>query len=353
MAATNSITVNGRTLAFSDGQTILEVCQDAGIFIPTLCHDDRLKPFGGCRLCIVEVHGAPKPLTACTTPATEGMIVETESPRLSKLRKTIIELLLSNHPNDCMVCEAAGSCTLQELAYTYQATGEKYAGETTDLPIRQDNPFITYEPDKCVACGRCVRICNDVVMAGTLTFVNRGFEAIPDTAYARPRTLGTCEFCGQCVSTCPTGALTDTKARGKGRNNELTRVKTTCSYCGTGCNLFLNVKDGKVVKVTSDFDAVVNRGNLCIKGRYGYDFIHSEERLKKPLIREADTYREADWDEALGLIARRFKAIIAEHGPEAAGAFSSSRCTNEENFLLQKWVRTAIGINNVDNCARV
>lgn len=353
MAETRTLHINGRALRFADGQTILEICKGAGIFIPTLCHDNRLKPFGGCRLCIVEIKGAAKPLTACTTPATDGMVVTTESPKLSRLRKTIIELLLSNHPNDCMCCEAAGSCSLQELAYQYNATGEKYAGAVSTLPIRQDNPFITFEPDKCIACGRCVRICNDVVMAGTLSFVNRGFEALPDTAYSKPRTLDNCEFCGQCVSTCPTAALTDTKGRGLGRYTDVQRVKTTCSYCGTGCNFFLNVKDNRVVRVTSDLDAVVNKGNLCIKGRYGYDFIHSEDRLKTPLIKEGDSYREAGWDEALSLIAERFTAIIAEHGPESAGAFSSSRCSNEENFLLQKWVRTAIGSNNVDNCARV
>ncbi len=353
MDGISSITINDRNLSFRNGQTILEVCRESGIFIPTLCHDNRLKPFGGCRLCIVDIKGVPKPLTSCTTPATEGMVIKTESPRLSRLRKTIIELLLSNHPNDCMCCEASGECTLQELAYKYDASLTKYEGAITDFPIRQDNPFITYEPAKCIACGRCVRICKDVMMSGTLEFVNRGFEAIPDTAFSSPRTIENCEFCGQCVSTCPTGALTDTKARGLGRASEVTRVKTTCSYCGTGCNFFLNVRDNKVVRVTSDLDAPVNKGNLCIKGRYGYDFIHSKDRLTTPLIREGETYREASWDEALTLIADRFKSIIAEHGPEAAGGFSSSRCSNEENFLLQKWVRTAIGSNNVDNCARV
>lgn len=353
MGVKGNLTVNGRELVFRQGQTILEVCTEAGIFIPTLCHDDRLKPFGGCRLCLVDIQGVPKPLSSCTTPATEGMIIHTESPRLSRLRKTVIELLLSNHPNDCMCCEASGDCTLQELAYQYDAKLDKYPGEKIDLPIRQDNPFITYEPNKCIACGRCVRICSEVVMADTLAFTHRGFEALPDTAYSKPRTLENCEFCGQCVSTCPTAALTDTKARGLGRTTEVKEVKTTCSYCGTGCNFFLNVKDNKVISVTSDLNAPVNKGNLCIKGRYGYDFIHSEERLKTPLIREGETFREAGWDEALNLIAYRFKAIVAEHGPEAAGGFSSSRCSNEENFLLQKWVRTAIGTNNVDNCARV
>lgn len=345
--------INGDELAFEQGQTILEVCKASDIPIPTMCHDNRLKPYGGCRLCIVEVEGAPKPLTSCTTPAAAGMVVTTESPRLSRLRKTVLELLLSNHPNDCMCCEASGDCDLQEMAYLYKADLDRFGGEKWQLPIREDNWFISYDPNKCIVCGRCTRICNEVVMAGTIDIVGRGFHARPDTAFERRRSLDNCEFCGQCVSACPTGALTDRKSKGLGRANEVEKVKTTCSYCGTGCNFFLNVKDGKVIRVTSDYDAPVNKGNLCIKGRYGYDFIHSEDRIKTPLIREGESFREASWDEALDLVATRFNEIIDTHGADAAGGFSSSRCTNEENFLLSKWVRCAVGSNNVDNCARV
>lgn len=348
-----SITINGQELDFIEGRTILEVCREAGIYIPTMCHDERLHPYGACRLCIVEVEGVPKPLTSCTTPAADKMVVTTESPKLTRLRKTIIELLLSNHPNDCMCCEASGNCDLQEMAYLYGASLEKFSGEKWDLPIKEDNPFITFEPNKCIVCGRCTRICNEVVMAGTIDMTSRGFTAIPDTAFSKPRSLQNCEFCGQCVSTCPTGALTDRKSRGMGRTSEVTRVKTTCSYCGTGCNFFLKVHDGKVIGVDSDYDAQVNQGNLCIKGRYGYDFIHSKDRITTPLIKEGDGFREASWDEALDLVASRFNEIIKEHGPDTVGGFSSSRCTNEENYLLAKWVRTAVGTNNVDNCARV
>jgi len=198
-----------------------------------------------------------------------------------------------------------------------------------------------------------VRICNDVVMAGTIELSGRGFDSVPDTAFGKPRTLENCEFCGQCVSTCPTGALVDKKGRGKGRAYEMTKVKTTCPYCGTGCNFFLNVRDGKVVKVTSDYNAPVNQGNLCIKGRYGYDFIHSSERITSPIIKKDGKYVEATWDEALDLIARRFAEILAQHGPSSLGAFSSARCTNEENYLLSKLVRTVFKSNNVDCCARV
>jgi predicted molibdopterin-dependent oxidoreductase YjgC len=348
-----SMEINGRTVNFLQGQTILEVCREEGIYIPTMCHDERLKPFGACRLCIVEVAGVPKPLTSCTTPATDKMVVTTETPKLTRLRKTIIELLLSNHPNDCMCCEATGNCSLQEMAYLYGASLDKFPGEKWNLPIKEDNPFISFEPNKCIVCGRCTRICNEVVMSGTIDMSNRGFTAMPDTAFSKPRSLQNCEFCGQCVSACPTGALTDRKSRGMGRSAEVERVKTTCAYCGTGCNFFLKVKDGQVIGVDSDFDAPVNQGNLCIKGRYGYDFIHSKDRSTTPLIKEGDGFREASWDEALELIATRFNEIIKEHGPDTVGGFSSSRCTNEENYLLAKWVRTAVGSNNVDNCARV
>lgn len=347
------ITIDGIKTLCNAEETILTASKRAGVKIPTLCNDDRLEPYGGCRLCIVEVKGVPRPLPACTTPVADKMEVVTENDDIRRIRTNIIELLLSNHPNDCMRCESTGDCTLQELSYEYGATGAKFAGEMWNLPIKDNNPFITYEPNKCILCGRCTRICNEVVMAGTIELVGRGFNTMPDTAFGKPRSLENCEFCGQCVSTCPVGALTDKKSRGLGRSYDMKKVRTTCSYCGTGCNFDLNVKDGKVVKVTSAYDAPVNHGNLCIKGRYGYDFIHSEDRIKTPLIKKDGRFVEATWDEALDLIAKRFKALMKKHGNESVGAFSSSRCTNEENFLLSKFARTVLHNNNIDNCARV
>jgi len=350
---TMKVTIDGIEIGCKRDDTILMAAKRAGVRIPTLCFDDRLEPYGGCRLCIVEVKGAPRPLPACTTPVHNDMEVTTENQTIRRIRKNVLSLLLSNHPNDCMRCEKTGDCTLQDLAYEYEVDGSRFEGEKWNLPIREDNPFITYEPNKCILCGRCVRICNEVVMAGTIDFVGRGFRSMPDTSFRKPRTLLNCEFCGQCVSTCPTGALTDRKGRARGRAYELKKVKTTCTYCGTGCNFYLNVKDGNVVKVTSAYDAPVNQGNLCVKGRYGYDFIHHPDRIKTPLIRKGEKFVEATWDEALDLCASKFKELLKKHGPNSLGAFSSSRCTNEENFLLSKFVRTVFKSNNVDNCARV
>jgi predicted molibdopterin-dependent oxidoreductase YjgC len=347
------IKIDGKKVACNKGDSILNAANRIGVKIPTLCHDYRLEPYGSCRFCSVEVKGVTRLLPACTTPVADKMEVTTESDTIYRVRKRLVSLMLSNHPNDCMRCEADGDCTLQDLAYEYDVDGKEYGGEKWDLPIRQANPFITYEPNKCIVCGRCVRICNEVVMAGTIDFTGRGFNTVPDTAFRTARTLSNCNFCGQCVSTCPTGALTDKKGRGKGRVKDFKKVRTTCGYCGTGCNLFLNVKDNKVVKVTSCYEAPVNKGNLCIKGRYGYDFIHSPDRITTPLIRKGKKFVEASWDEALGLVAKKLKEIQEKHGPDSVGAFSSSRCTNEENYLLAKFVRTVYQNNNVDNCARV
>jgi predicted molibdopterin-dependent oxidoreductase YjgC len=347
------VTINGKLIKTEAGRTILDVCREAGIYIPTLCHDERLEPYGGCRLCVVEVKGVPRPLTACTTPVSDGMVVTTESAALTALRRSVLSLILSDHPNDCMVCEKSGACDLQELAYFYEAKPDGLEGAKRNLPIRDDNPLIYFDPNKCILCGRCVRICHEVVMKGTIDLAGRGFTTIPDTAFSSPKNPDNCVFCGQCISTCPVGALVEKPSMGKGRTLGVKKIKTTCSYCGTGCNFYLNVKGGKVIRVTSDYSAPVNKGNLCIKGRFGYEFIHHEDRIIAPLIREGDAFREASWDEALDLIATKFTELKDKYGPQSVGAFSSSRCTNEENYLMSKWVRAVLGSNNVDNCARV
>ncbi len=348
-----NVKINGVPIFADAGKTILEACKQAGIFIPTLCYDERLDPYGGCRLCVVEIKGVPRPLTACTTPVSEGMEITTESETLTSLRRSVLSLMLSDHPNECMVCDKAGACDLQELAYLYGVKPDTIAGERRNLPVRDDNPFIYFDPNKCILCGRCVRICHEVAGKGTIDLSGRGFTTIPDTAFSTPKNPDNCVFCGQCISSCPVGALVEKPSKGKGRTYGVKKVKTTCTYCGTGCNFYLNVKDGKVIRVTSDYSAPVNQGNLCIKGRFGYEFIHHADRITTPLIREGDDFRPASWDEALDLIATKFTELKDKYGPQSVGAFSSSRCTNEENYLMSKWVRTVLGNNNVDNCARV
>jgi len=326
--------------------------RNAGVKIPTLCHDDRLEPYGGCRLCSVEVKGVPRLLPACTTPVARKMEVITESETITRIRKRLVSLMLSNHPNDCMRCEKAGECALQDLAYEYGVDGSEYGGERWDLPIRKANPFIVYDPNKCVTCGRCIRICNEVVMAGTIDWVGRGFHTYPDTAFRKPRSLSNCEFCGQCVSTCPTGALIDKKGIGKGRVNELKRVKTTCTYCGTGCNITVHAKDNEILKIASKAQTW-NEGWLCVKGRFGYRFVNNPERLTSPLIKKNGEFEEASWEEALDRVGRRIIEIRDKYGADAIGGLSSARCTNEENYAFQKLIRAGIGTNNVDHCARL
>jgi formate dehydrogenase alpha subunit len=346
-----TLTINGKKLTTEAGRTILHACKEHGIFVPTLCHDERLEPHGTCRLCVVEMEGY-EPFPACSTPAMEGMEIVTESENLTRIRRTLLSVILADHPNDCMCCESAGDCTLQELAYLYDVKPGERSRKGKALHVRDNNPFIVYDPNKCIRCGRCVDICRNVVMRDVVDSKGIGCTIKASTAFSN-LTTSNCVFCGQCVSTCPTGALTEKQSMGKGRLNAVRKVRTTCTYCGTGCGFVLNVKNNEVIRVTSDYDAPVNRGNLCVKGRFGYEFIHSPERIKTPLIREGDGFREASWDEALDLVASKFTDLKEKYGSEAIGALSSARCTNEENFLLSKWVRTCFENNNVDNCARV
>lgn len=355
------VTIDGKTIEVSEEMTVLEAARMAGIEIPTLCHHPKLTPFGGCRLCIVEIKSIPRPVTSCTTPVSDGMEVTTSNPNIENLRKTVLELILSDHPNDCMVCERAGDCTLQEMAYQYGIRENRLAGERRVYTKRDGNPFIERDLEKCIMCGRCVKVCNEVQGVQAIDFGYRGFKAKICTAYEKDLN---CEFCGQCVSVCPTGALTGKMWSLKGRQKGVKEVDTVCSYCGTGCNITLHVKNNEVVRVSSKEDTW-NEGWLCVKGRFGYQFIGSPDRLKKPLIRVAPKdaptsgaqrstlFKEVSWNEALDYVAAKIKEIKAAHGADAIGGLSSARCTNEENYAFQKMIRAAVGTNNVDHCARL
>ncbi len=366
-----TLIIDGQKITVPEGTSVLDAAKKLEIPIPTLCHHPKLSPYGGCRLCIVEIKGMARPVTSCTTPVNEGMEVTTTSPYIERLRRTVLDLLLTDHPNDCMVCEKAGDCTLQELAYFYGLRELRFQGEKRIYTKRDGNPFIERDTEKCILCGKCVRICDEIQGVGAIDFAYRGFKAKICPPHEKDLD---CEFCGQCVAVCPTGALTGKMWALKGRQKDIREIDTICPYCGCGCNLTLHVRRNKVIRVSSKEDTV-NEGWLCAKGRFSYGFINSPERLTKPLIRIAPKessefgvrssglnsslvtrhtshFKEVSWDEALDYVAERLRDIKEKHSPDAIGALASARCTNEENYLFQKFMRAVIGTNNIDHCAR-
>jgi formate dehydrogenase major subunit len=347
-----SLSIDDREVTVPQDSTILMAAKKVGVKIPTLCHLEELTPSSSCRICVVEVEGARNLVTACSFPVAPGMRVKTGTERVLNARSLIMELILSDHPLDCMTCEKAGDCRIQDLAYQMGLTGSRFEGERHYHPVDLSNPFIVRDYNKCILCERCVRACAQVQEIDAIDYAHRGFNTKVIAGFDRGLQEGDCVFCGQCVQVCPSGALTEKKARGLARSWEIRKVRTTCPYCGVGCQMWLHVKEGRITKVTAVKDAAPNKGRLCVKGRFGYDFIYSEERLKTPLIREKDEFREASWDEALDLIADKFKEIISEHGPDAIGGVSSSRSINEDSYEMQKLFRSVIGTNNIDNCAR-
>ena len=348
-----TLTLNGKVVGFEPGQTILEVARSQGVEIPTLCYLKDTTPTGACRICLVQVKGARTLVASCAMPAGPNMEVQTDSPEVLRSRRLNIELLLASGNHSCLTCEANGRCQLQSLAYKYGITDIRFQGQTQQYASETDNPLILRDFSRCILCGRCVQACNELQVNRAIGYGYRGAASKIVTTGDRPYHQSDCVFCGQCVQACPVGALTEKKAKGLGRPWETKTVRTTCPYCGVGCQMLLHVKDGRIVKVTAVEDAQPNRGRLCVKGRFGYDFVHSPERLTTPLIKENGEFREASWDEALDLVAKKFKAVKKEHGPDAIAGLSSARVTNEENYLFQKLLRVGVGTNNVDHCARL
>lgn len=347
-----NLTINGRQVTVPSGITVLKAAELCGIDIPTLCYDEELSSPGACRLCVVEIKNMRNLPASCVTTVSEGMEVLTHSPAVIEARKTILELLLANHPNDCLTCSKSGDCRLQEYAYEY---GVRFndLGEKHQYPIDNVNPFIIRDYNKCILCGKCVRVCEEVQGRSIIDFSQRGFNTKIATAMDLPLEDSNCVFCGSCVAVCPVGALTEKNMAGKGRKWEIEKVRTTCPYCGTGCTFDLNVKDGEVIGVTTFPEAEVNGRALCVKGRFGTGFIHHPDRLTQPLIKKDGEFVTASWEEALSLIAEKFSAIKGESGGDALAVLSSARCTNEDNYLANKLTRAVFGTNNIDHCARL
>ena len=358
-----SLVVEGRKVVVPEGLTVLEAIQKAGLFVPTLCHDPALKPFGACRLCIVKIDGLRGLPTSCTTPAQEGMVVHTETEEIQRVRRTIVELAIANHPYSCLVCNNSQQCELLKVARyvgVQQNSVEQLRRGKLTKPPDTSNPAYDFDPNKCILCGKCVRTCEEIVGVGAIDFAYRGYDTVISPFGAKPLSLSVCQTCGECVEHCPTGALTP-----KHFLLAEKEVKTVCPYCGVGCSIYLGVRGGRIVRVRGDAQRSVNQGELCVKGRYGMDFVHHPDRLTRPLIRKegipkesfsglpSKTFREADWEEALDIVAQGLTRVREHHGPEAIGVLSSAKCTNEDNYILQKFARAALGTNNVDHCARL
>lgn len=347
------ININNRDIEVKKGSTILEVCEKLDIDIPTFCHDERLTPHGACRMCVVELEGSRNLVTSCSTPASEGMVITTHSKKVMSARKDILELLWADHNNDCLTCNEAGDCKLQKYCYEYEVEAENkiYKKTLTEI-IDSSNKFYTFDRDKCILCGKCVRVCDELQGVGAIGFSGRGHNTHITHPFEAGMELSDCVSCGNCVAVCPTGALQE-KPYTRFRTWDIDKkVKTTCTYCGVGCQVELNVKNNEVVRI-DPAKGGVNDGLLCVKGKFAYNYINSPDRLKMPLIRKNGKLVESSWEEALSLVTSKMKDIKKESGGDAFAAFSSARCSTEDNYVLQKLFRGVLGTNSVDHCARL
>lgn len=347
-------TINGIAIEAEEGSTILQAAEKYGIDIPTLCYLKDLTPEGSCRMCMVEIEGNPKLVTACSFPIAEGNVIHTESERVVESRRSTLDLLLSHHDTNCFNCGKNGVCKLQDYCYRYGVEETSFPKDTFDQPIDDTPEFFTYNPNLCILCHRCINTCQKITGRGTIDTTYRGFKSVISPAFGLDWKDTNCEHCGNCVQACPTGAL-QMKRRKNYRQWEVKKVLTTCPHCATGCQYYVYVKDNKVVD-TEAYNGPSNRGLLCVKGRSGsFDFAQSKDRLTDPLIKDRATgkFRKASWDEALDLVASKFMEIKKKYGPDALAGFACSRSPNEDIYMVQKMVRTCFGTNNTDNCARV
>ncbi|MBZ0154645.1 MAG: molybdopterin-dependent oxidoreductase [Alphaproteobacteria bacterium] len=342
-------TINGKSIKVEPGTTILQAATKNGIYIPNLCYDKRLRPYGGCRLCVVEVEGQKRLFAACSTPAEEGMAVLTETPKLAKARKMVLELLLVHHPLDCPVCDKAGECSLQDLAFKYGPSQSRFVGERKSDAERIDAPIVERNPNRCILCGKCVRVCHEHQGVGAINIIGRGFESKISPAFEE--TLD-CEFCGQCIDVCPVGALGSKPYRFRSRVWFMDEHEIPCPYCGCGCTTNLSLREGRIIRARGKQGVGINDGDLCSRGRFGFDFIYSENRLTTPLLKRGESLEPATWEDALTFVAQKLDMIREQHGAGAIGALGAQRCTMEDNYMLQRFMREVVGTDNIDSAAR-
>ncbi|MDY0384600.1 molybdopterin-dependent oxidoreductase [Trichlorobacter sp.] len=347
---TITLTIDGTDVQVPAGTTILEAARTLGITIPTLCWLEKISTTGACRVCAVHVEGVARPMTACNTPVKEGIKVTTQSPELEQIRKKTMELMLVNHPLDCPVCDAAGECDLQDTCYGLSVAKQEYSADLERLPIRYDWQLLESDPNRCILCEKCVKVCREITGVGAIETQSCGDRSVVETVSGQPLD---CDFCGNCIAACPTGTLISKPFKFSGRPWAFEVKSGICGFCSSGCQTEYHVKDGKVARVTSD-DSTYNNGNLCINGRFGYSAFNAAERLSSPLIKDVTgNLKATTWDAALATATSATKEIVSKYGPKAVAGIGSPRATNEENFLFAKLITQAIGSPNLDSEARL
>ena len=354
--ATVELEIDGRAVSVPEGTSVMRAAALAGSDVPKLCATDSLEAFGSCRLCLVEVEGGKGTPASCTLPCSEGMKVTTQSEKLAKLRRNVMELYISDHPLDCLTCPANGDCELQDMAGVVGLREVRYGYEgDSHLEAQKDtsNPYFDFDPSKCIVCSRCVRACDEVQGTLALTISGRGFDSMVSASAGESFLDSECVSCGACVQACPTSTLQEKTVIDLGMPTR--SVLTTCAYCGVGCSFKAELRGSELVRMVPHKDGGANEGHSCVKGRFAFGYASHPDRVMNPMMREkiTDPWREVEWDEAISFVARRFREIQAEHGPGSIGGITSSRTTNEEVYVVQRMVRAAFGNNNVDTCARV
>ncbi|ABX34501.1 formate dehydrogenase, alpha subunit [Delftia acidovorans SPH-1] len=355
-----TLEIDGREVCVPEGTSLMRAAMEGGVSVPKLCATDSLEPFGSCRLCLVQIEGRKGFPASCTTPAEPGMKVRTQSPQLQELRRGVMELYISDHPLDCLTCSANGDCELQDMAGTvglrevrYGFDGANHFKGQARAEVDVSNPYFSYDPSKCIVCNRCVRACEETQGTFALTISGRGFESRVTAGQGGSFMDSDCVSCGACVQACPTATLQEKTVTELGQAGH--SAITTCAYCGVGCGFKAEMKGEQVVRMVPWKDGQANEGHACVKGRFAWGYATHKDRITRPMVRAkiTDPWREVSWEEAIAHTAREFRRIQAKHGKDSIGGITSSRCTNEEAYLVQKLVRTAFGNNNVDTCARV